>query len=727
MRLVFPPFVLAASLAAQSTMPAELYRMGHSHQGAAFDSGPREKPWVVEGIGKSHFPITTSNPEVQKWFDQGHTLLHSFWFYEAERSFRWCLKLEPDNAMAWWGMARASEGNQERSHRFIGEAIKRKSKVSERERLYIEAWAAALVEDPLSDATGEDRQRKYKELLERIVLKYPDDLEAKSLYVLATMWESGRASSDALLRQIIAVDPRHPGAHHYRIHNWNYRHGEEALDSCRLYGQIAPGIGHAQHMPGHIYASVGMWQEAAISMDAATRVEKQYMRTRMILPWDDWNYSHNANYLSFIQTQLGMADAAISGARQLVDVSLDPQFNKSDQRDTHWQGMLALMRALIRFDRWQTILDPRTFGWLDNPRDQAYRAYCETIAHVGMGDLEAAGQSFKVHNKLKADLAKPEYKYLDDTYQTQHAELRGRLAMARGNALEGIEALTDAARRERKLRDQQNDPPFYPVTLSNILGRAYLDQKSPHLAAAAYLSTLESVRADGFALAGLVEAYTALGDRDKARVAMAQLLSVWGDADPGVRELERARAMVTDAKPVDPAPAPQRSYRRTALAQLGPNVWEPYPAPQLDVVDAKGKRVGLGEYKGKNVLLIFYLGEECAHCLEQLVEVSKRKWDWARLDTEVLAISSATPEKNAASSKLGDLPFRLLSDSGFANARRFKSYDDFEGLEMHSTILIDKKGRIHWARSGGDPFTDFAFLMKEIERMNAAGAVTALN
>src|SRR5207244_4199072 len=79
----------------------------------------------------------------------------------------------------------------ERSAKFIKEAVKRKSKVSERERLYIEAFAAAMIEDPLSDAKQEDREHKYKELLEQIVVKYPNDLEAKSMYVLATMWESG--------------------------------------------------------------------------------------------------------------------------------------------------------------------------------------------------------------------------------------------------------------------------------------------------------------------------------------------------------------------------------------------------------------------------------------------------------------------------------------------------------------------------------------------------------
>jgi hypothetical protein len=98
----------------------------------------------MEGIGKVHFPITTSVPEVQEWFDQGVALLRSFWFYEAERSFRWCLKLDPECAMAHWGMALSVERGNERFEPLLAEALKRKDQVSERERLYIEAWVGAL-------------------------------------------------------------------------------------------------------------------------------------------------------------------------------------------------------------------------------------------------------------------------------------------------------------------------------------------------------------------------------------------------------------------------------------------------------------------------------------------------------------------------------------------------------------------------------------------------------
>jgi len=717
--------LLAASVFAQDRVKEELIKRGHSHQGEAFDSGPRQKPWVIEGIGSAHFPITTKNPEVQKWFDQGNALIHSFWFYEAERAFRWCLKLEPDNAMAWWGMSRAVQ-DPKRAKDMLKEAVKRKDKVSDRERMYIEASMLTDYEDPLDIRSRDQKNTQYIQALERIVMKYPDDLEAKSYLGLATLFRGPRVTPDLILKEVIAKAPMHPGAHHYRIHNWNYLDGEQALDSCALYGQIASGIGHAQHMPGHVYATVGMWQEAAISMDAATRVEKEYMRTRLILPWDDWNYSHNANYLSYIHTQLGMAERAISGAKQLLAVAHDPQGNVNDIYSNWGAGAIAMMRALIRFERWDDLLNDKTFEWKDSTQHKAFRAYTQTIAYLAKGDREKAEKAYADHKALKAEAEKVKGYAFDKNYAIQALELKGRLELAAGKPIEGLATLTEAAAKEDILLDQQNDPPFYPIYIANLLGNAYLQQKSPALAVQAFERTLGKVKGDGFALAGLVEAYSMLGEKAKAANAMGRLLYVWGDADAGLKPLHRARALVPDAKPIDTdSPARQRNYMRTSLEKLGPNVWQDFMAPTLDVTDAKGKQVTLDQFKGKNVLLIFYLGSECAHCIDQLKLVAKKKLDFAGLDTEVLAVSSATVDTNAASQKVGDLPFSLLSDKAFANARRFKSYDDFEDLELHSTILIDKQGRIHWSRTGGDPFTDVDFLLKEVARMNRGATASS--
>ena len=70
----------------------------------------------------------------------------------------------------------------------------------------------------------------------------------------------------------------------------------------------------------------------------------------------------------------------------------------------------------------------------------------------------------------------------------------------------------------------------------------------------------------------------------------------------------------------------------------------------------------------------------------------------------------------AKSAKLDHI--RFLADTDRASAHRFLAYDDFEEMEIHATLLIDKKGRIHWGSIGGDPFTDMDFLEKQLKRMN---------
>jgi len=710
---------LCAPLFAYQNTAAILDKLGHSHFGEAFDTGPREKPWVMEGIGVAHFPITTKNPEVQKWFDQGNALLHSFWDYEAERSFRWCLKLEPDNAMAYWGLARASTirgGDEKRSQDMIREAVKRESGVTERERLYIDAMAADLLPDPVREKPDPSAGRK---ILETLCVKYPDDMEARALLALQTMGSS-RYGAELMIREILAKEPDHPGAHHYRIHNWDYHEPEQALASAKRYSELVPGIGHALHMPGHIYSIVGMWNEAAISMDAATRREKQYMQERMTFPFNNWNYSHNRNYLSYIQEQLGMADRAAFGARQLIDAPLDPQGNDTAMNSSHSYGIASLARGLVKFERWDELLKENNIPWRDLLKDKVDKQYYEARAWLGKGDIGKAEKSVEAHLALKGEVEKDK-SLLPSLYEIQTLELKARVLLARGYTLEGLETMTAAAEKEFDNQKMYADPPFYPESLYNALGEAYLATKSPLLAARAFEKALTLTRNDLFSLSGLVRAYAASGDKAKAEDAMARLMFVAADADQGLAIVSRAMATGVTASPRDSSPASQRNYMRTSLEKFGPNKWEPYAAPALDAKDSAGKRVTLEQFKGKNVILVFYLGAECAHCMKQLHDIGDKKEQWEKLDTVVLAVSSAAPTTNADKLKAyGNLPVEILSDDNHANAHRFHSYDDFEEMELHSTILIDKLGRVYWARNGGEPFGDMAFLAKQIERMNAA-------
>ncbi len=714
--------LLGAAVTATAADSTVLGRVGHSQHGDAFDTGPREKPWPMTGIGVAHFPITTANPEVQRWFDQGNALLHSFWDFEAERSFRWCLKLEPDNAMAYWGLARASMlrglGGENRPADMIREALKRKSHASAREQLYIDALAAEVIADPLLPAETNRNTSRAQRIYETICVKYPDDMEARAMLALNTLGGS-RYGAELMIREILAKQPDHPGAHHYRIHNWDYHEPEQALESAKRYGEIVTAIGHAIHMPGHIFSIVGMWNEAAISMDAATRAEKEYMRVRLTFPFKNWNYGHNLNYLAYIQEQLGMQRAALFASHQLIDAPLDPQANNEIFVSTHSYGIAALPRALLKYERWDDLLKDDTVPWRDIFLDKVNKAYFQARANFAKGNVEAAQKAMAAHDALSKELEKNKTGVIAQMYPIQAQELQGRLALTRGDTLQGLGLLAEAAQKEFEFQQKYADPPFYPEVLYNSLGEAYLQRKSPLLAAEAFEKALTLTHNDLFALSGLVRAYAAAGEKAKAQDAMARLLFVSADADKDLAVIDRAKATGITATPRDSSPAPQRNYLRTSLEKYGPNKWEPYAAPTLDVKDQSGQRVTLDEYRGKNVMLVFYLGQECPHCMRQLHEIGNKKADWERLNTVVLAVSSTAPEKNAAGLKaFGDLPVQLLSDSGRENARRFHSYDDFEEMELHSTILIDRNGRVHWARNGGEPFGDMAFLVKQLERMN---------
>ena len=155
--------------------PPAANQPGHSLHGEAFDEGPRQRAYLMGGTGAVHFPVTTKAPAAQQFFDQGVGQLHGFWYFEAERSFRQVAALDPDCAMAYWGLAMANVNNDKRAKLFIEKAASKKASGSPREAAWIDALAATYVGP---DTT--DRRRKYVRDLEALVQDDPNDLEAKA-------------------------------------------------------------------------------------------------------------------------------------------------------------------------------------------------------------------------------------------------------------------------------------------------------------------------------------------------------------------------------------------------------------------------------------------------------------------------------------------------------------------------------------------------------------------
>ncbi len=686
----------------------------------------RTRPWVMKGIGDTPFPITAKNPEVQKWFDQGNALLHSFWFEEAERSFRWCLKLDPDCAMAYWSLSRCGlnwftmrspnfdDKEFDRYKAFLKEAVRRKDKVTERERMYIEAWEKATAPDQKEHVKTLDRE------LQRIVVKYPDDVEAKALLALFNIHEGSAYANQLIVDQVLAKNPLHPGAHHASIHNWDGVSSEQAIKSCELYGKSAPNIGHALHMPGHIYSKLGMWHEAAIAMDSATRIELGYMNDRLALPFENWNYPHNRNYLCYIQEQLGMAENSLQGARDMIATPRDPDLNPNAIAS---QGYDALLRALIKFEKWDEILKPGVVEWDEKGDDgKLDRAISETLAYNGLGRMTEAKERLA---DVKGLLVKINGGKTGEAISTDvmATVAEGLISLSEGHLLEGQRSLLNACDQEQKKRDEghfQNDPPSQPWPIMRLLGDHYRKRGETKLAIECYERALKNEPNDGFTLSGLSLAYHDLGNQEQATHYAGRLEYVWSQADSHLKWLEDVRKIVPQAVPIGETPAKERVYQPKNLDPIGPMNWQPFTAPKLQVLNVKGKPVSLTDYKGKNVLLIFFLGDACVHCVGQLKAINERGTDFAAQDTVVLAVCSSTPTKIKESVALEKVNVTFLSDTAHENARRFSSYDDFEDIELHSTILIDKQGKVRWKRTGGDPFTNIDFLVGELKRINGA-------
>ena len=146
-----PPKPTESTTAVNSATPA----VGHSVHGEAFDEGPRSRAILLEGQGKVEFPITTTSKEAQAFFSQGVAQLHTFYYYEAERSFRQAGLLDKESPMPAWGMAMANTNNAKRAKGFLKDAAAKlaKTKISKREQLYLDALNAFYKE-------GDDKARR---------------------------------------------------------------------------------------------------------------------------------------------------------------------------------------------------------------------------------------------------------------------------------------------------------------------------------------------------------------------------------------------------------------------------------------------------------------------------------------------------------------------------------------------------------------------------------------
>ncbi len=280
---------------------------GHSLHGAAFNEGPRQAAYLMPGMPNVDFKPTTTSPLAAKFVNQGVGQLHGFWYLEAERSFRQAAAIDPQCAIAFWGMAMANKQNEVRAKGFLKQAMAVKDKSSPREQKYVAAFVKYYGLDRAEgESDGRSRADKARDLtrdLEQISLDFPEDIEAKA-FICYRMWENeheelpitSRLTVDALLEDIFRANPMHP-AHHYRIHLWDGTRATRAIDSASKCGPSSPGIAHMWHMPGHTYSELKRYHDAVYQQEASARVDHAHMMRDRVMPDEIHNFAHNNEWL----------------------------------------------------------------------------------------------------------------------------------------------------------------------------------------------------------------------------------------------------------------------------------------------------------------------------------------------------------------------------------------------------------------------------------------------
>ncbi|MGA8596102.1 MAG: tetratricopeptide repeat protein [Bryobacteraceae bacterium] len=519
-------------------------------------------PVMIPGVGNSHFAITTSSPQAQVWFDQGLSLLHCFWDFEALRAFRESAQLDPACAMCQWGIYRAMEfgGSAADQLKLVVTRMKELAPgASDHEQRYIRSVVEGF------GKKGEEASQAYQREMESIIYRYPDDLDAKLLLALSLENgfddkgdpRPGELYSIGILRDILRDHPDNAAANHYWIHAVEAgEHPEWALESAEKLGRLAPGSGHMVHMPGHIFYRTGDYERARKSFLDSIQVDEAYMRAQKMEPEDDRNYAHNLSYLIANSAEEGRAREAFEYAARLEPLA-------HSATDASHPGMIVFYviqvggtrpRLAIRFGEWKEAIDhPADFGIPENQLPAAARAlrdgmviYAKAMQSLERDDVDGGARE---SDELDALL----WRFTRDRDQTDRTaqrvweilgvaskELAGNVASHRGNYECAKKLLKEAVETEKKLG--YSEPPLYSRPSLESLGYAAIRAGQWEAARNAFRQVLVLRPKSGFGYYGIALAYDKEGNRSAAAKAYQDFLASWPHADEDLAMVRAARA-----------------------------------------------------------------------------------------------------------------------------------------------------------------------------------------
>jgi tetratricopeptide (TPR) repeat protein len=514
---------------------------------------------LYDNLGNWHHQITTSSPEAQRYFDQGLTLSYAFNHAEAIRSFRQAAAIDPDCAMCFWGMAYAFGPNinapitpeaVKEANKALDLAAGRAEKASAKEQAYIAALAKRYSSNPTADRPPLDAA--YAAAMRDLVAKFPDDLDAATLYAQSLMdtspWNYWNAdgsprefTSEVLssLESVLKRKPDHPGAIHFYIHaveaSPDPKRAEQYADRLAA---LVPGAGHLVHMPAHIYLRTGRYNDASTANENAIKADAAYKAGNAVagnMMYDVGYIPHNPHFFVVSASLEGRRADALRAADEVKGRMHAEMLRDASMGGMVQHFMLTPLFTKLRFGLWDEVL-AEPLPPQDLPYMQAIAQAARSIASAASGRFDEAETQLAMAGKAKDD-ATLRMLYVSSVnvgsavaaiaYEVAAGELRARQKRA-GEAAKHFAA---AAVMEDRLTYME--PPDWPIPVRQLQGAALLSLGRAAEAEKAFREDLKRFPNNGWSLSGLRESRIRQGrERDGETIALQmQLQQAWRRAD----------------------------------------------------------------------------------------------------------------------------------------------------------------------------------------------------
>ena len=503
---------------------------------------------LVTGLGNLHHPVSTKNPEAQKFFDQGLRYIYAFNHDEAARSFQHAAELDPQLAIAWWGVAEAVGPNYNdpaddprfaKAHEAAQKATDLSGSASASEKAYIAAIAKRFPADPKADRrkAAED----YTDAMREMVKSFPDDLDAATLFAEAAMnlhpwglWhvdgtpEAGTTEIVSTLESVIRRDPTHLGAIHYYIHAVEASpNPDRALAGANKLAGLAPAAGHIVHMPAHIYIRTGDYDAAVKTNEVAAEVDRAYIKANGVQGiYPMMYYSHNLHFIAMCAAMNGdYLEAKKNG--DLLAAHVGPHVKEMPPLE----GFMTIPLAVdIRFHQWDSILKaPKP-----DPSMQAstgFWHFARGLALAATGKLDDAQAEYAFMDQAvkatpdDAIFQMPINNKTKDILTIARDVLGAKIALGKKDTAGAISQLREAVSVQDTLK--YGEPPdwFYPVRES--LGAVLLMSGDNTGAEKVFRDDLDRNPRNPRSLFGLEQALKAQGKEYDAGFVQQQFQSSW--------------------------------------------------------------------------------------------------------------------------------------------------------------------------------------------------------